>query len=70
MEAMTKRQTIADRFRALKVGESASFPFTEYNPSTIRSTPRSSLLIEMHEGYRWRCNTDVENGCMVVTRIS
>ncbi len=62
------RQTIADKFRSMAVGDSIEFPFAEYNASTIRSTPRSSLLLEMTKGMRWRVNTDIDKGCMVVTR--
>lgn len=69
-EVRTQRQSIADRFRDMKVGSEITFPFDEYNASTIRSTPRSSLLMEMHKGMRWKINSDIERGCMVVTRIS
>ncbi|MCM1142783.1 MAG: hypothetical protein NC453_29795 [Muribaculum sp.] len=66
----SQRQFIAERFRKMKVGEVIHFPFSEYNPSTIRSTPASSLLKEVSEGYKWRTKANITDKCIDVIRVS
>lgn len=70
MEQKSQRQRIAEMFRDMKVGDVVQFPFSDYNPSTIRSTPGSSLLKEMSEGMKWRTRANMMDKCIDVTRIS
>lgn len=70
IEGKSQREYLADKFRRMKVGEVMHFPVSEYNASTIRSTPGSSLLKEQMEGWKWRTKTNRELKCIDVIRIS
>lgn len=65
----TKRGEIKDRFLKMEVGDVIYFPFEEYNPNTIRSTPASTLYNEVAEGKKWITKTDTFGKRMVVTRV-
>lgn len=66
----SRRGEIKDRFLKMKVGDTIFFPFDRYNPSTIRSTPASTLYNEVAEGMRWTTKTDIFGKRVAVTRIS
>ncbi len=70
MEQKSQRQFIAEQFRNMKVGDVIQFPLSDYNPSTIRATPSSSLLKEMSEGWKWRTRANLPNKSIDVMRIS
>lgn len=64
-----RRGEIKSRFLEMKVGETIFFPFSEYNPNTIRSTPSSTLLKEVSEGKKWITKTDPFGKRVAVTRV-
>lgn len=61
---------IAAEMRALAVGESVAFPFTNYKYNTVRQAPSNSLVKERFEGRQWRTRLDFENGCVIVKRTA
>ena len=60
----------AAELKAQGVGDISLFPVSEYQPSTIRSTPSASLFdLQVNEGRVWRTKQDRPNKAIAVIRL-
>ena len=61
---------IADELKGMKVGEIILFPIPKYNYQSIRSSPSTSAVDKLLEGWRWSTSLDRKNKSVAVLRVT
>lgn len=59
---------IAEELRGMNPGEIIYFPIPEYNYNSIRVAPKTTLMRERLDGWKFTVKLDIDNRRVTVTR--